>query len=142
MADNDIFFIILKYYIIIDCPHGELVRNGVCNDEVNNAECIFDGGDCCGHCVNKEYCTHCECIGNNTNKYGLSNSVAGDNGISNSMIGNGFCEDEINTVGCAFDGFDCCGSNTVADLCSECTCHGNVQFFVSNISYFLLEIKV
>ena len=29
-----------------DCPNTELVENGVCNDESNNAECNFDGGDC------------------------------------------------------------------------------------------------
>ena len=25
----------------------------------NNAECNYDGGDCCGGC--KDYCTKCEC---------------------------------------------------------------------------------
>ena len=29
-----------------DCPNTELVGNGVCNDESNNADCNFDGGDC------------------------------------------------------------------------------------------------
>ena len=29
-----------------DCPNAELVGNGVCNDESNNANCNFDGGDC------------------------------------------------------------------------------------------------
>ena len=27
-----------------------LVGDGYCNDELNIAECNFDGGDCCGHC--------------------------------------------------------------------------------------------
>ena len=27
-----------------------LVGDGYCNDEMNTAECNFDGGDCCGHC--------------------------------------------------------------------------------------------
>ena len=27
-----------------------LVGDGHCNDEMNTAECNFDGGDCCGHC--------------------------------------------------------------------------------------------
>ena len=26
----------------------ELIANGFCNDEANNAECLYDGGDCCG----------------------------------------------------------------------------------------------
>ena len=28
-----------------------LVGDGHCNDEMNTAECNFDGGDCCGHCA-------------------------------------------------------------------------------------------
>ena len=39
----------------------ELIGNGLCNDEVNNAECDYDGGDCCGACVSTEYCTECVC---------------------------------------------------------------------------------
>ena len=25
----------------------ELIGNGLCNDEANNVECYYDGGDCC-----------------------------------------------------------------------------------------------
>ena len=32
----------------LGCDYGELVGNGHCNDETNNADCIYDGGDCCG----------------------------------------------------------------------------------------------
>ena len=39
----------------------ELLDNGVCNDEVNNPECSFDGGDCCGDCINTELCSTCLC---------------------------------------------------------------------------------
>ena len=38
-----------------------LVGNGVCDDETNNVECHFDGGDCCGACINTEYCSQCIC---------------------------------------------------------------------------------
>jgi hypothetical protein len=24
-----------------------LIGNGFCNDEINNADCYYDGGDCC-----------------------------------------------------------------------------------------------
>ena len=39
----------------------DLVGNGLCKDEVNNVECCYDGGDCCGACVNTEYCTEYVC---------------------------------------------------------------------------------
>ena len=30
-----------------DGVHNALVGNGYCNDEYNNADCNYDGGDCC-----------------------------------------------------------------------------------------------
>ena len=39
-----------------------LVRDGHCQDETNNFDCNYDGGDCCGSCsVNPEHCTECIC---------------------------------------------------------------------------------
>ena len=32
-----------------------------CDDITNNAECNFDGGDCCMDVVSTEYCTECIC---------------------------------------------------------------------------------
>ena len=34
-----------------------------CDDENNNEDCDYDGGDCCGENVKKDYCTVCECKG-------------------------------------------------------------------------------
>ena len=44
-----------------DCQNPLDVDNGLCNDEANNAECNYDGGDCCGDCVNTEHCAECIC---------------------------------------------------------------------------------
>ena len=33
----------------------------MCNDEANYAECIYDGGDCCGACINTDICSECTC---------------------------------------------------------------------------------
>ena len=45
--DLDDFLLLIDIFISYkDCSHTELVANGVCNDESNNAECNFDGGDC------------------------------------------------------------------------------------------------
>ena len=38
-----------------------LIGNGFCNDETNNAECNYDGGDCCGACINTDHCSECLC---------------------------------------------------------------------------------
>ena len=39
-----------------------MVGNNECNDETNNEACEYDGGDCCGSCVNKDHCSHCACL--------------------------------------------------------------------------------
>ena len=35
-------------FLVLDCGNVTLVGNGFCNDETNNADCNYDGGDCCG----------------------------------------------------------------------------------------------
>ena len=99
------------------CAAGFLlsaVGNGVCNDETNNADCNYDGGDCCWRCIAKDFCTNCTCIGN----------IMRDE-IKNPLVGNGYCNDENNIADCNYDGGDCCGKCIVKDFCTKCTCIGN-----------------
>ena len=99
----------------------------MCNDETNIEDCNFDGGDCCGTCVNSKYCSECECFGENSGN------------IVNAFLDNGLCEDELNHGDCMFDGFDCCGYDRTNDgdyddiyeiapgeikFCTECLCKG------------------
>ena len=88
-----------------------LVGDGFCNDETNNAECQYDGGDCCGICVNLEYCLECICF-----------DVIIGNEVPNALVGDGFCDDETNNFDCNYDGGDCCG-NVRTNRCSDCSCH-------------------
>ena len=75
-----------------------LVGNGFCNDETNNIYCNYDGGDCCGTCVNTKHCNECEC---------LDGVVS--NEIHHALVGNGVCDEETNNEACNFDGGECCG---------------------------------
>ena len=84
-------------FVVTDCPQPTLIANGYCNDETNTQECSFDGGDCCGSCINIDLCTNCSCIDNVI-----------DNAVPNAHVGNGYCNNEINTPECNFDGGDCC----------------------------------
>ena len=116
------------------CTNGvhPLAGNGLCNDDTNIVECGYDGGDCCGSCVNTDYCTQCQCL-----------SGANGFGITNALTGDGFCNDETNTAACMFDGGDCCGYDwtyayeydgydyeydyySYPDIsqCTECVCYG------------------
>ena len=93
----------------------------MCNDETNNPECYYDGGDCCGSCRVTDLCTNCTCIG-----IGSSNPE-----VINPLIGNGFCNDETNNALCGYDGMDCCQSPANTTFCSECSCKG--KFFLLNM---------
>ena len=42
-----------------DVPH--YIGDGWCDDENNNDDCNFDGGDCCLDPINADYCTECIC---------------------------------------------------------------------------------
>ena len=59
-------FFLTFYYFLVDCAHGSLIENGFCNDQSNNALCIYDGGDCCGECVNTDNCLNCVCHAEST----------------------------------------------------------------------------
>ena len=114
-----------NHSFILDCVHEEWIGDGYCNDETNNADCNYDDGDCCGSCVNKEYCSECSCL-----------SEVTVTGQLNPLIGNGFCNPEINNAECMFDGLDCCGSDVNLIFCteqndSECSCYGiKIKFLV------------
>ena len=99
-----------------------IVGDGYCNDEVNNAGCNYDDGDCCGSCVNTELCTECACRGNVTS-----------HGVPNALVGDGYCNDETNNALCFFDGFDCCADPANTTLCIECVCHGELNVDICTI---------
>ena len=44
------------------------------------------------------------------------------------LIGDGFCNDEVNREECNFDGGDCCGACILTDYCTNCTCLGNITY--------------
>ena len=39
------------------------ISDDSCDDVNNNQFCNFDGGDCCGANVIKQYCIDCDCLG-------------------------------------------------------------------------------
>ena len=50
-----------KIFFALDCPHSILIGDGFCNDETNNAECLYDHGDCCLSKTDTSYCSECTC---------------------------------------------------------------------------------
>ena len=89
-----------------------MVGNGFCNDETNNAECNYDGGECCDLNANKDYCSQCAC-----------NFLEICTDGYHPLVQNGFCNDETNNFDCNYDGGDCC-VNLNTNYCSDCNCLG------------------
>ena len=112
--------------------------NGFCNNETNNPDCNYDGGDCCVVNANTNTCSECVChlietcaagylslVGNgfcndNTN-IAECDYDGGDCCPNPNMVGDGICNDETNHLGCNYDGGDCC-VNVNTDSCSDCNC--------------------
>ena len=61
----NIRFISSKLQIISVEAGGEesWISDDSCDDVNNNQFCNFDGGDCCGANVIKQYCINCNCLG-------------------------------------------------------------------------------
>jgi hypothetical protein len=104
--------------IFLACENPKTIGDGYCDDNNNVPECNYDGGDCCGSCVNKEYCFTCACLDGRS-----------DNAIDNPLIGNGYCDDSINRPECNYDGGDCCGPSVNTDFCTLCTCKSSGKRF-------------
>ena len=53
-------------------------------------------------------------------------------------MGNGYCNDETNSLECGYDGGDCClGSDIETQYCTECQClygEGEGIFYILGIS--------
>ena len=128
------------FFLVPVCDNVALVGNGFCNDETNNPDCNYDGGDCCIVNANINSCSECVC-------HLIETCVAGyhplvGNGLCNDdtnipechddggdccsnlyMVGDAICNDETNHLGCNYDGGDCC-VNVNTDSCSDCNCLG------------------
>lgn len=109
---------------VIDCRYMECpsentlsIGNGVCDDDLNNAECAWDGGDCCT----------CDCEG-----YGCRYLQSGEDVCENpaSECYNGDNEEtqegeeevEVPTCRNGFPGYD--ASNSNGDVCCPVECGG------------------
>ena len=44
------------------CGNPSYKGDDWCDDENNNCGCEWDGGDCCGKKVKKNYCKKCKCL--------------------------------------------------------------------------------
>jgi len=108
------------------CGNYKYKGDGNCDDENNNADCEFDGGDCCaksveGGQVKTDYCEKCQCLDPKNQPSKDCPGVCGQFKYK----GDGNCDDENNNCGCEFDGGDCCAKSAgevKTDYCEKCQC--------------------
>ena len=103
---------------------NQWVGDGSCDDNNNNLDCNYDGGDCCGANVNTVFCTECLCLeGGGGSSGGITTTSGTTSSVGcNQWFGDGYCDDANNNLDCNYDGGDCCGSNVNTLFCSECQC--------------------
>jgi len=100
-----------------ECPPS-YVGDNYCDDECNNEEDNFDGGDCCLDDVNEEYCSACDCLETTE----TTQAPDGSNCEIPHWFMDNYCDDENNNAKCGFDGGDCCGDDVNTSYCKECEC--------------------
>ena len=112
------------------CENEGYKGDKMCDDGNNNCGCEYDGGDCCGEAVVKDYCSSCECLDPNasrkpkpepepktTTKAPCLGSCENED-----YKGDKWCDDGNNNCGCEYDGGDCCGPKVKKDYCTVCAC--------------------
>ena len=104
------------YYYNVDDGIGD----GICDDDFNNEECDWDGGDCCGDDVNTIFCSECECLNPNFKEPFNTN-----NGYN---IGNIHKWDYCNECEC-LDPYDAGDSHSASESLHAC---GSPAFFNDN----------
>ena len=113
------------------CASASWKGDKYCDDGNNNCGCKWDGGDCCGPDVKKNYCKECKCLEPTKKPKPTEkpkpkpkptpppcNDKCGNQGWK----GDGYCDDVNNNCGCAWDGGDCCGANVRKHYCNKCEC--------------------
>ena len=103
-----------------NCTNGYIygIQDGYCHTENNNAECDFDGGDCCNCTLsdngssiyNETLISSLNCVNQSDpcyNQKAVALQASCTNGTI-SHIQNGDCDMENNNEGCLYDGGDCC----------------------------------
>ena len=104
------------------CSNPNWQGDGYCDDENNNANCAYDGGDCCGNNTNVEYCTHCHCLDPSFQTTTFQARIQSSGCYFPDWQGDGYCDDDNNNADCAYDGGDCCGDDFKIDYCTQCQC--------------------
>ena len=80
------------------CGSPQWFGDNYCDDDNNNEECGWDGGDCCGDNVITFYCSACECLDPNGRGDGTTEPPT-DSCQYPHWKGDNYCDDDNNNEG-------------------------------------------
>ena len=116
----------------------QLKGDSQCHGFNNNEECEYDGMDCCRPIITDRFCLEntCHCHidglyhptfeGGTTEKKLLffSQHYFSDSGCTANAayVGDGICDENLNTQNCSYDFGDCCLPDKDTRFCSNCQC--------------------
>ena len=78
--------------LVDNCDASKIIKigDGICDDSNNNADCVYDMGDCCLTPIKDQGCTDCMCHEDNTRHVGLnsksSRSLLSNYRVSHSQV--------------------------------------------------------
>jgi len=104
----------------VECP-DEWIGDNYCDDECNNDDNDFDGGDCCQDEAAEgwnQYCNDCLCLE-------MPETTEGPAECPDEWIGDNYCDDVCNNDDNDFDGGDCCQDEAAEGwnhYCNDCLC--------------------
>ena len=116
-----------------NCTSLELIGDLICNDELNNEDCLFDGHDCCLGIINDQFCLDCICHLDE-----LKHEVY----CLPSKVGDNICHDECNTDDFGKDYGDCCLDYIDDTKCSSCICSWDYQRHLSKVQQNCSESSI
>ena len=102
-----------EYISVCSNDWVDFIGDGYCDDEVNTEACLYDLGDCCDfHSISQSLCIECFCYVDHISLLAsitqCSPELLGELIDKWENLGNGQCNNELNSLDNLFDAGDCC----------------------------------
>ena len=117
----------LFMYSNTTCQYLELLGDGICQDEANTVECIYDLQDCCNYKNDFSASQNCTCI-TEQEDHNVDFGKHCTDYLDRVLWGDGVCNLDLNNAKSSFDAGDCClpgmafiylSKNTLSRICSQ-----------------------
>jgi len=102
------------------CGSPQWFNDTYCDDDNNNEECGWDGGDCCGDDIKTDYCNDCDCLDPNAPEE--CKNILKNKECAKKAKNKKFCTKNYGKKNCALTCKECCG-----DVWGEKKCEKQIK---------------